>query len=163
MELQIIPKQDAVPTFDTKAIKIRYIEYAEYNPLGNVIGGDNITEEVISELLERILSGTAVYLSLTPNGEDDWLEVLSDDTWLALGYSSNGGQENYYSYNPEFACSEELTPLLSGGQSVVEKYLALTDKQAGLKAVEYFIRTGELCSNIDWAKQTGISTDGLFT
>ena len=150
MELQIIPKQDVILTFDPKAIKIKYIE--EYMA-GNVFEGDEITEEVISELFERILSGTSVYLSLTPNCEDNWLEVLSDDTWLALGYSSDGGQDNYYSYNPDLAGSEELTPLLSGGQSVVEKYLALTDKQAGLKAVEYFIRTGELSPNIDWAKQ----------
>ena len=163
MEFQIIPKQDAIPAFDPKEIKIRFIEYTEYRSSGNVIEGDKISEEVISELLDCILSGTSVYLSLTSNGEDDWLEVLSDDTWLALGYSSGGGQENYYSYNPEFAGSEELTPLLSGGQSVVEKYLALTDKQAGLKAVEYFIRTGELSPNIDWAKQTGISVEELFT
>lgn len=153
MELEIIPKQDNIPVFDPTAIKISYMEYTEYHPTGNVIEGEDITEEVIAELLDSILSGTSVYLSLTPSCEDDWLEVLSDDTWLALGYSSNGGQNNYYSYNPNFAGSEELTPLLSGGQSVVEKYLALTDKRAGLKAVEYFIRTGELCHNIDWAKQ----------
>lgn len=153
MDLQIIPKQDANWDFDATAIKIKFIEYAVEHPTGEVIEGDDITEEVISELLDCIMSGTSVYLSLVPNGEDDLLEVLSDDTWLALGYSSNGGQENYYSYNPDFAGSEELTPLLSGGQSVVEKYLALTDKKAGLKTVEYFIRTGELCHNIDWAKR----------
>ena len=163
MDLEIIPKQDAALEFDPTEIRIRYIEYAVERPSGNVIEGDKITEEVISELLDCILSGTAVYLSLTPNGEDDWLEVLSDDTWLALGYSSDGGQENYYSYNSDFAGSEELTPLLSGGQSVVEKYLALTDKQAGLKAVEYFIRTGELSRNIDWAKQRCIPFADLFT
>ena len=163
MELQIIPRQDDIPTFDPKEIKIRYIEYTEYRPSGNIIEGDDITEKVIAELLDRILSGTSVYLSPAPNGEDDLLEVLSDDTWLALGYSSKDGQENYYSYNPDFEGSEELTPLLSGGQSAVEKYLALTDRQAGLKAVEYFIRTGELCPNIDWAKQTGISIEELFT
>ena len=43
--------------------------------------------------------------------------------WLALGCSSNGGQENYYSYNPAFAGTEELCPLTSGGQSPIEKYL----------------------------------------
>ena len=46
-----------------------------------------------------------------------------------------------------------MTPLLSEGQSPIEKYLALTDREAGIKAVEYFIRTGELCPNIDWARQ----------
>ena len=134
-------------------IKIQFIEYLTESPSKNVFEGDEITEEVISELLEQIMSGTCVYLSLTPNCEDNWLEVVSDDTWLALGYSSNGGQDNYYSYNPNFAGIVEMTPLLSEGQSPIEKYLALTDKQAGLKAVEYFIRTGKLCHNIDWAKQ----------
>lgn len=153
MDLEIIPKQNTALDFDSKEIKIKYIEYAVEHPSGGIIEGDEITEDVISELLEQILSGTSVYLSLIPHGEDDWLEVLSDDTWLALGYSSNGGQDNYYSYNPDFKGSEEMTPLLSGGQSEVEKYLALTDKQAGIKSVEYFIRTGKLSHNIDWAKQ----------
>ena len=154
MELEIIPRLAGVPEYDPNAVRICYIEYTDAaHPSGNVIEGEDITEEVISELLESIMSGTSVYLSLTPACEDDWLEVLSDGTWLALGYSLNGGQENYYSYDPDFEGSEELTPLLSGGQSPVEKYLALTDKQAGLKAVEYFIRTGELCRNIDWAKR----------
>lgn len=153
MNLQIIPKQNVIPDYDSKAIKIQYIEYVEYNPSGNIIEGDEITEEVISELLKQILSGTSVYLSLVPYCEDNWLEVVSDSTWLALGYSSNAGQDNYYSYNPAFEGIEEMTPLLSDGQSLIEKYLALTDREAGIKAVEYFIRTGELCPNIDWAKQ----------
>jgi len=41
----------------------------------------------------------------------------------------------------------------SGGQSPVEKYLALTNMEAGVKAVEYFIRTGKLYPGIDWAGQ----------
>lgn len=155
MDLEIIPKQDAALDFEPKEIKIQYIEYADAadRRYGDIIEGDDITEEVIAELFEQVLSGTSVYLSLIPHGEDDWMEVISDDTWIALGYSSNCGQDNYYSYNPDFEGTEEMTPLLSGGQSEIEKYLALTDKQAGLKAVEYFIRTGKLSHNIDWAKQ----------
>ena len=64
-----------------------------------------------------------------------------------------GTNEVYYSYNPCFAGTEELSPLESGGQSPVEKYLAINDIDAGVKAVEYFIRTGELYPGIDWAKQ----------
>lgn len=150
MELQIIPKQDVPLDFDPTAIRIQYIENGM---TGETAEGAAITEEVIAEVLDRILTGTAVYLSLLPNGEDDWLEVLSDGVWLALGYSSNGGQDNYYSYNPDFKDTEEMSPLLSGGQSPVEKYLALTDLKAGQRAVEYFIRTGGLSPDIDWAKQ----------
>ena len=150
MELQIIPKQNVPLDFDTTAIRIQYIENGM---TGERLEGAAITEEVIADVLDRILTGTAVYLSLLPNGEDDWLEVLSDGVWLALGYSSNGGQDNYYSYNPDFRDTDEMSPLLSGGQSPVEKYLALTDLKAGQRAVEYFIRTGGLSPNIDWAKQ----------
>ncbi len=41
----------------------------------------------------------------------------------------------------------------SGGQSPIEKYLALTNIEDGVKAVEYFIRTGKLYPGIDWAEQ----------
>ena len=37
--------------------------------------------------------------------------------------------------------------------SIKEKYLALTNMEAGVKAVEYFIRTGKLYPGIDWAEQ----------
>lgn len=150
MDLQIIPKQNTPLDFDPKAIKIQYIEYST---TCETIEGNAITEEVISELLSKILTGTAVYLSLLPQCEDNWMEAVSDGTWLALGYSSACGQDNFYSYNPDFEGTEELSPLLSEGQSVVEKYLALTDMKAGQKAVEYFIRTGRLSPNIDWARQ----------
>lgn len=152
MELQIIPKQDTVPAYDPQAIRIQYITYY---PSGKSYEGGEITEEVISKVLAEIPNGIEVYLSLVPYGEDDFLEVISDGEWLALGYSSRGGQENYYSYNPAFAGTEELCPLVSGGQSPVEKYLALNDMENGKDAVAYFIRTGGLYPGIDWAKQTG--------
>ncbi len=66
---------------------------------------------------------------------------------------SDGGAENYYSFNPDFAGVKESSGLLSGGQTPVEKELALTDIEAGIRAVEYFIHTGRLYPGIDWAKQ----------
>ena len=71
MELEIIPRQNVPLEFDPNAIKIQYIEN---DTTYEAIEGDAITEEVIAELLEQILTGTAVYLSLIPHGEDDWLE-----------------------------------------------------------------------------------------
>ena len=47
----------------------------------------------------------------------------------------------------KFTCEEV------GGQSPIEKYLALTNMEVGVKAVEYFIRTGKLYPGIDWAEQ----------
>lgn len=151
MELKIFPKREEIPAFDPKAIKLQHITYYD-RPYTEYEGGE-ITEEVIAEILQKIPSGLNIYLSLAPYGEDDWLEVNSGGGWLALGYRSEGGSKNYYSYNPDFAGTEELSPLHSDGQSPIEKYLALKDIPTGVKAVEYFIRTGELYPGIDWAKQ----------
>ena len=137
MKLQIIPRQDAIPAFDPQTIRIQHIAYY---PSGNT---------------SEIPRGIEVRLSLDPYGETDFLEIICDGEWLALGCSSNGGQENYYSYNPAFAGTEELCPLTSGGQSPIEKYLAINDIAAGTEAVAYFIRTGGLYPRIDWAKQLG--------
>ena len=151
MELKIIPKQNANLIFDTKAIQLKHIEY--YPSCDGVYEEKEITDAVISKILGQIPNGINVYLSLDPYGEDDWLEVISDGEWLALGYCFNGGCDIYYSYNADFAGTEELSPLESGGQSPIEKYLALKDIEAGRKAVEYFIQTGELYPGIAWAQQ----------
>lgn len=152
MELETIPKQASIPSYDPQAIRIQYITYY---PSGRSYESGEITEEVISQILSQIPKGIEVYFFLDPYGETDFLEVICDGEWLALGYSSRGGQENYYSYNPAFAGTEELCPLTSGGQSPIEKYLALNDIEAGRDAVAYFIRTGGLYPGIDWAKQIG--------
>nr|WP_325293860.1 hypothetical protein [uncultured Oscillibacter sp.] len=74
-------------------------------------------------------------------------------TWLALAFRSDGGQKNDYSCNSQYAGVEEWAPVVSDGQSPIEKYLALTDIEAGVKAAEYFIRTGQLYPGIDWTEQ----------
>ena len=151
MELQIIPKKDEIPEFDPKAIKLQHLKYfdrpySEYE-------GEEITEAVISEVLRKIPSGLNIYLSLAPYGEYDWLEVNCDGEWLALGFCSEDDSNNHYSYNPDFAGTKEMSPLDSDGQTPIEQYLALKDIPTGVKAVEYFIRTGEFYPGIDWAKQ----------
>ena len=148
MELQIIPKQDHIPEFDNQAIQVQYMELGCKN-----YSGDKITEDLISKFLKQIPSGMDAILYLDPDGEDNWMEVLCDGEWLALGFSGDFGENNYYSYNPAFAGKPDMTKLKSGGQSPVEKMLAIQDMEAGVKAVEYFIRTGEFYPGIDWAKQ----------
>ena len=150
MELEIISKQDTIPGYDSGAVRVQYMEYA-----GKSYSGNQITEKLLAEFLQKIPSGTEAVLYLDPDGEDDWMEVLCDGEWLSLGFSGDFGENNFYSYNPAFAGNSEITPLKSGGQSPVEKMLALRDLEAGVKAVEYFIRTGELYPGIDWAKQLG--------
>jgi hypothetical protein len=47
MEVKIIPKQENIPDFDTKAIQIKHIDY--YDPPYSSYEADEITEEVISK------------------------------------------------------------------------------------------------------------------
>ena len=163
MEIQIIPKSGSVLVFDPQAIKLQHIAY--FDAPYKEYEGDEMTEAVITEVLRKIPSGVNVYLSLVPYGEDDWLEVNSDGKWIALGFSGDCGQDNYYSYNSAFAGTAEqvekadfsdksiYTSLESGGQSPIPKIQAITDIEAGIKAVEYFIRTGEFYPGIDWMHQ----------
>ena len=148
MELQIIQKQDYIPEFDNQAIQVQYMEFGRKN-----YSSDKITENLISKFLKQIPSGMDAILYLDPDGEDNWMEVLCDGEWLALGFSGDFGENNYYSYNPAFAGKPDMTKLKSGGQSPVEKMLAIQDVEAGVRAVEYFIRTGGFYPGIDWAKQ----------
>lgn len=52
----------------------------------------------------------------------------------------------------DFSDESIYTALNSGGQSPIPKIQAITDIGEGVKAVEYFIRTGELYPGIDWAQ-----------
>ena len=106
---------------------------------------------------------------LDPDGESDWMEVLSDGEWLYLGrfrLYENGKKDEYiFSYNPDYASTDAQivefdysdksvwTELLSGGQSLIPKIDAISDMESGVKAVEFFIRTGELYPGIDWLQE----------
>lgn len=64
MELEIIPKQDNIPVFDKKAIKIKHIEYyPSYD--GNYEEGE-ITEELVSGILKQIPEGINVIFFFNP-------------------------------------------------------------------------------------------------
>ena len=163
MELQIIPKQEFIPSVASNAVAVKHIEYYPY---GETYDEDEITPKLISELLEEISKGIGIFLFLDPDGECDWLEVVSDGKWLFLGYCFQdeiGRFDNWYSYNPDYADTIDqirvadfsdkniYTPIKSGGQSPIPKIHAITNLDAGVKAVEYFIRTGERYPGIDWA------------
>lgn len=170
MEIQILPKQEIIPPFDPNKIVIKHIEYY---PHGRSYSEDEITPSLISKLLKQIPKGVGIFLSLNPDGECDWLEVVSDGKWLFLGYcferieTTEAGKivqyDSFFSYNSDFADTVEqieendfsdknvYTPINSGGQSPIPKFQALTDITAGVKAVEYFVRTGQRYPGIDWA------------
>lgn len=142
MDYKIIGKTGGAPAYDAAVWSVQYIE-----------GEREVTEEVEKKILEGIHRGIDACLFLDPDGEDSFMEALSDGQWCALGCSYDGGQENYYSYNPAYEASEEYTPLKSGGQTPVQKKLALTDLDAACKAVAYFMHTGKRYPGIDWAQQ----------
>lgn len=159
MKPKIIPKQEIIPSYDANAIAIKHIEYYPY---GGTYSEDEITPVLISNILKEIPDGIDIYLFLDPDGEDDWLEVNCDGEWISLGFSGDSGQDYYCSYNPAFADTADqidkadfsdksiYTDLESGGQSPIPKIQAITDIEAGVKAVEYFIRTGALYPGIEW-------------
>lgn len=159
MKPKIIPKQEIIPSYDANAIAIKHIEYYPY---GGTYSEDEITPVLISNILKEIPDGIEIYLFLDPDGEDDWLEVNCDGEWISLGFSGDSGQDCYCSYNPAFADTADqidkadfsdksiYTDLESGGQSPIPKIQAITDIEAGVKAVEYFIRTGALYPGIEW-------------
>lgn len=167
MKPKIIPKQETVPSFDPKAVAVKYIEY--YAPSGVAYNEDEITPKIISKILKEVSEGINVNLFLDPDGESDWMEVLSDGEWLYFGrfrlYENHREDEYFFSYNPDYASTvaqivEEdysdksvWTELLSGGQSLIPKVHAVTDMENGVKAVEFFIRTGELYPGIDWVQE----------
>lgn len=162
MELKMIPKQENIPSFDSNAIAVKYIEYY---PDGETYSADKITPELIQKILKEIPEGIGIYLFLDPDGECNWLEAVSDGEWMFLGYcfqDETGRFDNWYSYNPDYADTMEqiseadfsdekiYAPINSEGQSPIPKVYAITDMDAGLKAVEYFIRMGERYPGIDW-------------
>lgn len=164
MNTEIISRQKVTPNFDINAVAVKCIEYDGY---GDTYEEAQITPKLIEKILEEILHGICVYLFLDPYKECDWMEVLSDGKWLSLGCSfyQNGKNEYYVTYNPNYAGTvaqiekadysdqSVWTVLESGGQSPVPKLEAITDMEIGVKAVEYFIRTGELYPGIDWLHQ----------
>lgn len=160
MGQQIIAKKESIPAFDRQAIKVRHIEY--FDPPYQTYEEEEITEEIIADVLKNIPGGINIFLYLDPGGENNVLEVNCDGEWISLGFSGDFGQNNYYCYNPAFAGTADQinkaefedksiwTDLESGGQSPIPKIQAISDIELGVKAVEYFIRTGEFYPGIDW-------------
>ena len=165
MEFEIIPKTESNESYDSSAIAVKSIAYdlslTEYEE-------GEITNSVISDVLEDIRKGSDIFFYLDPNGETDFLNVLSGHGWISLFAQLFDEQTDedisYICYNPEFEHTKEMpetdtsfsdmlyTPLDLGGQSPVPKMQALTDIEAGIKAAEYFIRTGKLSTDINWLR-----------
>lgn len=147
MNSNIIPKQDEIPEFTKDKM---YITHVSYYPSYEEYEYDEITQEVIDDVLKRCSLGTEVYLYLDEYGECDFLDVCSDGEWITVAYCKD--DEEYTSFNKDFADSDEMTDLEVGGQSPVEKRYALQDIELVKEAVEYFIYTSKRYPGIDWIK-----------
>ena len=64
-------------------------------------------------------------------------------------YASTVAQTKEENYSDKSVWTE----LLSGGQSIIPKIHAITDMESGVRAVEFFIRTGELYPGINWEQE----------
>ncbi|MFG6393707.1 MAG: hypothetical protein K1W24_05915 [Lachnospiraceae bacterium] len=161
MKFKIIPKTDIIPPVDHNVIVVKHIDCALY---GRHYIEDEITPGLIAKILNDVPKGIEASLCLDPDGEGYYgcLEVVSDGEWLSLCYDYEE-TKTYFSYNPRFASTVKLleetdpgdeniyTPIDYDGQSPVPKCQAITDMDAGVKAVEYFIHTGKCYPGIDWA------------
>ena len=67
-----------------------------------------------------------------------------------MAYADTAEEAEQFDYSDK----RVWTALESGGQSPVPKIQAITDMETGVKAVEYFIRTGELYPGIDWLHES---------
>ncbi len=160
--MDIVLRKKEIPSFDPESIAIKRIEYY---PSGGTYTEEQITPKLIRKILKEVPEGIGVYLFLDPNGECDWMEVLSDGEWLSLGcyFDVDDGNEYVYTYNPNYAHTETQvdlanysdtnvwTDLESGGQSPIPKLYATTELELCTKAVEYFIHTGKIYPGADWA------------
>ena len=111
MDFEHLPKQDTIPPFDPHAIAVKYLEYDDsYDE-------EEITEDLIAQLLQQIPEGIELVLYLDADGEDDMMEVLCDGTWLALGFSHDFGQENFSATIPPLPAARSALPCSAAGRA----------------------------------------------
>ncbi len=161
MDLQIIPKQETDLSYSQDTLAVKSIEYVL--SLTHFDEAE-IDDALIADVMNKIKEGEEdFYLYAGDDEESDRMEVVTDGVWLSLTCCFD--LEDYYcSYNeqysytlpmleePDFSDMEVFTGLESGGQSPIPKLEAITDIEAGLKAVKYFIYTGKLYPGIAWIK-----------
>lgn len=103
-----------------------------------------------------------MYISLTndPDFEQNFMIFESGNGLFALDYirdntGDTGEKAAWFStYDPKYLDSDEETDIkCSDGQSVILRKYAITDKDAVMTAIEYFIHTGKLWNGIQWIKE----------
>ena len=159
MEFQIIPKKETNLSYAKETLAVKSIEYCF---TCQHFDEQQIDSARIDDVLNKVREGEEeICLFAGPDEESDRMEIMSNGTWLSLTCCFDL-DKYYFCYNEAFAETAALldeadffdetvyTGLESGGQSPIPKIQAITDLEAGIQAVEYFIYTGQLYPGIDW-------------
>ncbi len=120
----------------------------------DLVEGLEITQDYIKALQKMIKKGNEkmIYISLSPYGEGDALQLDTAEGWAALSYEEEESSVWYTLYNPKHAKDRELAPPEGGGQSPIPKMHATQDLELVANCVAYFIKTGKLYPGAYWAK-----------
>ena len=104
--------------------------------------------------MEKVKKGKVgmLYASLQPWGEDEYLELDTEDGWAVLSYSDDSARCYYCIYNPAHAGDDSYAPPELGGQTPVSKQHAIQDLSLAADCLGYFIKTGGFYPGADWAE-----------
>lgn len=130
------------------------VQLIDFN--GYTYDKDSITQDVMEQLIKFIQTTkkASIYLSLDEYGEDEdsFLTLDINNGWAAIAFNSwdeNGISYMYQPVNKENNRLEEA-PVCIGGQTPVSKRNALQDMKLVAECVQYFAKTGERYSCLDW-------------
>lgn len=96
---------------------------------------------------------TNAWLALDEYGEEDFLSVDIENSWVALAFNTwdeKGNAHQYLPINPQYEESQENAPVEIGGQTPVRKRNALDNLNLAAECVLHFAQTGELYPNLKW-------------
>lgn len=114
-----------------------------------------VTQEAVNELIFQIRHNqiTDAWLALDEYGEEDFLSVDIENSWVALAFNTwdeNGDAHQYLPINPQYEESQENAPVEIGGQTPVRKRNALDNLNLAAECVLHFAQTGELYPHLKW-------------
>ena len=151
--IEFIPKNEH-PAAIPEGIAVKYYVCWPDDP-------KEITSDNCEEILRNLREGEwgNIYLTNNEDLEEDIMDLESGDGLYALEYVRDNsglvGEEGawFSTYDPEYLDSDEETDIeCADGQSIIQRKYTITDKEAVMTAIEYFIHTGKLWDGIPWMK-----------
>lgn len=149
----IIPKSDT-PAKMPEGIVIKYYEC--WPGKAEKLNSNSLVQ-VLKNLREDKWKN--IFLTNDTDFEQNFMQLESGGGLYALQFIRDNtgmiGEEAawFTTFTPEFLGSDEETDIdCSDGQSIIYRENTITDKDAVMTAIEYFIRTGKLWDGISWLK-----------